>query len=185
MEQTEIEIKVLKRDMDSRADEKTIENAVFVEDSEYLYTVTELTLRGKYNRVYTVVTDFLEIEENEVVVNDNLLVMCVFNVLVIIDVLQNKVIKTIKFDDTLLYGIYNFKSGYFVHGETINYLLTENFDTAWQCGCDEIFFNSKARKDLVVFDDYVVAFDSLGYKHYYNENGEFKTEYFPEYVMPK
>lgn len=185
MEQTEIEIKVLKRDTHAKADAQTIESAVFVEDSEYLYTVTELTLRGKYNRVYTVVTDFLEVERNEVAVNDNLLIMCVFDVLVIIDILQDKAVKTIKFDDTHLYGVYTFKSGYFVHGETINYFLTENFDTAWECGCVEIFFNSKVRKDLVVFDDYVVAFDSHGYKHYYNETGEFKTEHFPEYKMTK
>lgn len=183
MTETRIELKTLKRDMQTKVDAQTVENAIFVENSEYLFTVTQIKLVGKYNRVYNVVTDFIEVEPDCVVVDNDLLIICLAFEVAIVDLKQDKTVRVIDFDDNQLFGIFQFKSGYFIHGEAVNLYWNKNFDILWRESCGARFFNSKVKKDLEVFEDYIVAFDWNGDKHYYNETGEFKREHYPQYSM--
>lgn len=184
MEQTKIDVKILKNDSHTEVDQQTIANAIFVEDSKCLYTVSQITLSGKHNGMYTVVTYYTELCSNRVVVDNNLMIICMSFQLVIVDLRQNKLLRTVFIDDFgEFFGIYKFKAGYFLHGEVFNYFVDSNFKVVWFLSGRDIFANPKVKNILEIFDDYITVFDWLGDKYYYNESGEFKVEYYPEYSM--
>ena len=183
MEQTKIDIKVLKDDLKIPVDEKTKSNAIYVENSKYAYTVSQITLRGKHNLICTVVSDFVSLTTRRVIVDNDWLLICLFKEIAVVNLKENRVHKVVDFECYELFGIYKFKTGYFVHGELDNRFLDKDFDMIWELGCGDIFFNSKVEKDFEIFEEYIVAWDWYGYKHYYNESGEFKTEHYPEYRM--
>ena len=114
--------------------------------------------------------------------NDWLLI-CLFKEIAVVNLKENRVYRVVDFECYELFGIYKFKTGYFVHEELDNRFLDKDFNIIWEWGCGDIFFNSKVEKDFEIFEEYIVAWDWDGYKHYYNESGEFKTEHYPEYRM--
>ena len=183
MEQTKIELNVIQGDFKTEVDAQTIASAIYVEESRQLHTVSKITLSGKYSRVYTIVDFFFGATKDKVLIDDDLLIVCLFSTLVIIDLKEDKLKQVIDFNCWQLFKLFKFKSGYFIHGEGENRFLDKDFNVVWKESCCDIFFNSKVEKDLEIFDDYIVAWDWYGHKHYYNESGEFKTEYYPEYRM--
>ncbi|MCH5163962.1 MAG: hypothetical protein J1F36_02980 [Clostridiales bacterium] len=181
MEETKIDIKILKSVFQLPIDAQTIENAIFVEDTKELLVASQIELSGKYNRTYTVVSHFIELDPNRVLIDNDLLIIILFSELAIIDLQQDKLLRVIDFNCWELFRIFKFKSGYFLYGEGENRFLNKNFDVVWEKGCIDIFVNPDVKEDLEIFDNYVTVFDWYGYKHYYDETGEFKTEHYPEY----
>ena len=180
MEQSKIEIKIL-NDLKSPPNAQIIENAIYVEDEQNAI-VSEVTVSGKFNRKYTVIGYLVELNQDRVLIDDNLLIVCLWSNLAIIDMKQNKLLKSMTLCDMgELFGVYKFKSGYFIYGELENFFINEHFEVVWEMGCIDIFVNPKAEKELEIFDDYISVYDWYGYKHFYNESGEFKEEYYPEY----
>ena len=182
MEQTKIDIKTLKDDVSILLDEQATTGTIFVESAKSS-VLSQITLSGKYNHTYTVATSYVNLTHERVLVHDKLLVICAIFDLAIIDLEQNTLLQIINLCKYSLFSIHKFKTGYFIHGELLNYFLNHNFEIVWQEGAIDIFSNSKVEKDLEIFEDYIVAWDWYGYKHYYNESGEFKTEHYPQYRM--
>lgn len=185
MQETNVEIKILKQDVDFPVDPSTVDNVIFAENSNKLTSVSQIVLSGKYNRTYNVLTYFFVPELCRVLVDGDLLIFCTFSELVVVDLNQDKVIKSVDFDCYQLFEIAKFKSGYIIHGEGEIRFLNRAFDVVWEGHCADIFANIIAEKDFEVFEDYVVAIDWNGYKHYYNESGEYKIEYCPKYDPDK
>lgn len=181
MQETKIEIKIIKQDIDIPVAPNTVDNVIFVENNKNLYSISRIILSGRFNRTFNVITGYFALLERATLIDGNLLIFCTFSELVAIDLKQNRIIKTIDFKSSQIFEIVKFKSGYIIHGEEDMRFVNGDFDIVWECGCADIFVNSRAEKDFEVFDDYVTVIDWYGYKHYYNENGEFKCEYHPEY----
>lgn len=181
MQETKIEIKIIKQDIDIPVAPKTVDNVIFVENNKNLYSISQIILSGRFNRTFNVITGFFVLHERTTLIDGDLLIFCTFSELVVVDLTQNKVIKSIDFDSSQIFEIVKFKSGYILYGEEEMRFINRNFDIVWECGCADIFVNSRAEKEFEVFDDYVTVIDWDGYKHYYNEDGEFKCEYYPEY----
>ena len=182
MEQTKIEIKILKNDCNKILDKQDIESSFFAESNKSS-VLNQITLSGRYNCVYTIATSYFDLTEKRVILDDNLLFICLISKIVVIDLTKETLLHTIDMGRCWLYQICKFKSGYFLHGELNNYFLDKSFYVVWEESCCDIFFNSKVEKDLEIFENYIVAWDWYGWKHYYNESGEFKTECYPEYSM--
>ena len=181
MEQTKIDIKSEEELLNKPLTAQVLENAIFVDEADYGLVVSHITVSGKYNREYKILAFCVQPNDDRVLVEDELLIICLWSNLLVIDLKADKLIRNIKLDEWEMFRIFKFKDGYFIHGECENYYLNKNFDPVWEAGCIDIFVNPKVEKDLEIFDDYVTVFDWCGYKHYYNENGEFKTEHYPEY----
>lgn len=164
-------------------DKKILDTAIFVENADYGLRVSHITITGKYNREYTIVAFAVKLNENRILIDRDFLIICLWSNILIIDLKTDKLIRNIDLDCWEMFSISKFKSGYVVHGEGEIRFINQDFDIVWKMGCCDIFSNSKVEKEFTVFDDYVVAYDWYGYKHYYNEGGEFKTEYYPEYNM--
>ena len=182
MEETAIDITIIKDDVKILVGEQAIANAIFVERAQSS-VLTQIILSGKYNRVYTVATCYINLTHERVLVHDNLLIICAEFDLAIIDIEESKLLQIINIDKHTLFSIHKFKSGYFIHGELLNFFLNKDFQIVWEEDCGDIFYNGNVKYILEIFDDYITVFDWYGKKHYYNENGEFKHECFPELRM--
>ena len=178
MADTEYETKIIKSDMETPVEQHIIDDSFFVEDKNKPYLVSQIILSGKYNRIYNVVTYFITLNDDLVIVDGDILVFAVFTQFVIVDLKQDKLIRTVKPENGQIFGIYKFKSGYFLRGETANCFLDKDFNIVWENGCIDIFVNFKTERDFEIHEDYITAYDWYGYKHYYNERGEFKEEYY-------
>ena len=176
-----IEITSSENLLDPPLDEQTLENAIFVEKAPYALRISRIAVSGKYNREYKIVAFCVGLNDNRVLIDGDLLIICLWSDLLIIDLKTDKLLRDIEFDSWELFAIYKFKSGYLIHGEGENYFLNQNYEVVWKLGCVDIFVNYKVKKELEIFDDYITVFDWYGSKHYYNETGEFKTEHYPEY----
>ena len=183
MEHTKIDITLVRDDDRITVDEQTIANAIVAESFEKLYSVYQIKLSGKHTRQYNVLTGWASLSNKDVLVDDNLLIIALTYDLAVIDLQQDKLVRIIELSDYQLFSIVKFKSGYIVHAELDTYFLDKNFAIVWQEGCVDIFFNSNVENDFEVFEDFVIAYDWYGYKHYYDESGEFKHEYYPELSM--
>ena len=184
MEQMKIKITSSENLLKPPLDEQIIKGAIFIEDAPYALHVSNVTIHGKYHREYKIIAFCIGLNINRVLIHGDLLIICLWSDILIIDLIADKLLRVVPVADSgELLGIYKFKSGYFVNGELENYFLNHNFEIVWQVGAIDIFSNSKVEKDLEIFEDYIVAWDWYGYKHYYNESGEFKTEHYPQYRM--
>ena len=90
MEQTKIELNVIQGDFKTEVDAQTIASAIYVEGARQLHTVSKITLSGKYNRAYTIVDFFFGATKEKVLIDDDLLMVCLFSTLVIIDLKEDK-----------------------------------------------------------------------------------------------
>lgn len=185
MQETTIEIKVLKQDIDIPVDPSTVDDLIFAENSRKLNSISQIMLTGKFNRTYSVITNHFVLNKHTVLIDNDFLIFCTFSELVVVDLTQNKVIKSVDFNRSQLFEIVKFKSGYIIHGEEEIRFIDSNFDVVWECGCVDIFVNIRTENDFEVFDDHAIAIDWYGYKHYYNESGEYKREYCPQYDPDK
>lgn len=185
MEEIKIELKSSDDLLETPLDEQTLENAIFVEGANYALRISTITVSGKYSREYKIVAFCVGLNENRVLVDGDLLIICLWSDILVIDLQSDRLLHDIDLDCWELFGVYKFKSGYFIHGEGENRFLDKEFNVVWEESCCDIFVNSKVEKDFEIFDDYVIAYDWFGGKHYYDEHGEFKTEHYPEYSMSK
>ena len=182
MEQIKIDIKVIGDNLKEALDETIIANAIVVENFGIYNRAFEVTISGRYNRTYTIVSEWTEITLKSILIEKDLLIIILSYSIAVIDLNQNRLLQLIKLDSSL-FSIHRFKSGYFIYGELLNYFLNQKFEVVWDNGCADIFVNPKVEKELEIFSDYITVFDWCGYKHYYNENGKFKTEHYPKYEM--
>ena len=133
-------IDIIKNDTHASVDLSTLSNVIYVEDSEDLYVVSQITLSGKYNRVYNVVSFFISLDSDRICLDCDTLLIALFEELAIVDLRQDKLVRVIKFDNC--WGIRNIcklKSGYFIHGEGVNYFLNKNFEILWESSSVDIF----------------------------------------------
>ncbi len=182
MQTTKSKIQVIKNDINTYVDLSSLSNVIFIEDSEYHHMISQITLTGKYNRVYDVVSFVDYLDSNKVCIDSDTLLIALFEEVAVVDLQQDKLAGVIKFDNC--WGIRNIcklKSEYFIHCEGVNYFIDKNSDILWKSSSLDIFVNIKVEKDFESCEDYVVVFDWYGHKHYYNEGGEFKCEYFPQF----
>ena len=170
MEDTVIKITVTS--YEDKSECPPLDNLIFAEDRNYMCTVSQICLSGKYNRTYNVITDFHMLSEDTVILDGNLLIICLFNELVVYDIVQNKLHYHVEFDRYQLFSVFKFKSGYFIWGECENRFLNKNFEVVWECSGADIFYNCDVENILEVTDEYVSVYDWLGNKYYYNEKGE-------------
>ncbi|MDE7406630.1 MAG: hypothetical protein K2M89_07155 [Clostridiales bacterium] len=147
--------------------------------------MSQIVLSGKYNKTYSVLSYFITLRDETVLVDGDRLFICLFSEIAVVDLVEDKIVNVIKYECWQLFGIYKFKNGYFVRGEGSNMFLNRNLDCVWEIGCIDIFANPKAENEFEIHDDYIAVYDWYGSRHFYNETGEFKTEYHPEYDMSK
>lgn len=159
MEETKIEITSSENLLDPPLDEQIIQGAIFVEGAPYALRISNITVSGKYNREYKVVAFGIGLNDGRVMIDGDLLIVCLWSDLLIIDLKTDKLLRDIEFDSWELFAIYKFKSGYFIHGEGENYFLNKKFEIMWEKGCIDIFVNYKVDKILEFFDDYITVFD--------------------------
>ena len=186
MQTTEIEIQIIKNDVKTSVDISTISNVIYIEDSPDLHIVSQITLSGQYNRVYNVVSYFITLDANRVCVDNDILLIALYEEIAIVDLRQDKIDRIMKFDNC--WGIRNFckfKSGYFIHGEGVNYFLDKNFNVLWSVSSMDIFANMRVKNDFELYEDYIAVYDWYGNKHFYNENGEFDCKYYPQFNCDK
>lgn len=181
MQETTIKINVLKSDFDEEVDASTLENITFAENAKVLYVITQIDVSGKYRRAYTFATQIQSINEDCILIDGDLLLIILFSELVVIDLKHDKLIKSIDFDCYQLLNICKFKSGYIIRGEGETRFLTKDFEQVWEEGAIDILVNPYAEADFEIFEDYFTVLDWCGYKHFYNETGEFKRKYYPRY----
>lgn len=180
MKQTEIEIKILQNETLVKLDESVLKNAIVENKPPVWYVLSQITVTGQYNRKYNVATFYREVTPENVLIDNNLLFVCLYDEIAVIDLEKDKLVNMIDICRTELFQICKLKEGYFIHGELNNYYLDKNFNVVWELGCADIFYTNKVEKIVEVFDEYITVFDWYGVKHFYNEQGEFKTEYYPE-----
>lgn len=185
MEKTSIKINIIKSDLDTLVNPAELPNVIFAESCDELHTVSQIVLSGKYNKEYCLLAHFVTLNENTVLLDNDRLFICLFNEIAVVDLASDKVIKVIDYESYQLFGIYKFKNGYFVRGEGSNMFLNDNIDCVWKLGCVDIFVNPKVENEFEIHDDYIAVYDWTGSRHFYNEMGEFKTEYHPEYDLYK
>ena len=182
MQTTKINIQIIKDNINSSLDLSTLSNVIFVETGFDIHIVSQITLSGQYNRVYNVVSYIIALDAHRVYIENDMLLIALYENLVIVDLKQDKLARVIEFNDC--WGIRNFckfKSGYFVHGEGVNYFLDKNFNVLWNASSIDIFANIKVKNDFELHEDFVVVYDWYGHKFYYNEKGVFNCEYFPQF----
>lgn len=182
MKETTFTIEVIKKDL-IHVEQSMIDDAFIVEGDDELHMVALIRLRGKYDRDYKVITRYITLTDERVVIDGDIMIVCLYLRLVIVDLAKNEIINTVEFDCSEIFGLYKFKSGYFMHGEERNYFLDKNINVVWEAGCVDIFVNPLAENELEIFDNYITVLDWYGYKHIYNEHGEYKIEYFKEFDM--
>ena len=175
MEQTKIEIESSKKFLDPPLDARTLENAIYVDDADHALVESIVKVSGKYNREYKIVAFCVWLNDERVIVEDDLLIICLWSHVLVIDLKADKLVRNIHFDGYEMFHIFKFKSGYFIHGEGENRFLNKNFDLVWENSCADIFVNPYVEKVLEIFDDYVTVLDWDGYKHFYNETGEIRV----------
>ena len=180
MDNTKFELKLIHRDYNKDIEEDIIKKALVVENSVCLCAATMLKLSGKHEKEYIIVTELDCLYDKKIIINENILIICLTYELAVVDLNTDLVKKQMDINACSLFGVYKFKNGYFIHGEIENIYLNEDFDIVWTESCGNIFFNCKIDNDLEIFDNYITSYDWDGYKHYYNEHGEYKTQYFPE-----
>lgn len=181
MQTTKLDLQIIKNDINSPVDISTLSNVIFIEDSDDLRIVSQITLSGKYNRVYNVVSNYISLDLDRVCLDNDTLIIALFDELAIIDLKQDKLARVVKLKDC--WGIFNickFKSGYFIHCEGVCYFLDNNFNILWESSSIDIFVNSKVENDFELHEDYIVVYDWYGHKYYYNENGVCKCEHYPQ-----
>lgn len=185
MEKTDVKIHIIKEYSSTPVDPSEFDDVICSETGTELHVASQIEISGKYNKTYCVLTGFVRLNDNTVLVDGDRLFICLYKEIVVVDLATDKVVKIIDFDGYQLFGIYKFKSGYFVHGEITNMFLNADTACVWEYGCIDIFVNPRLENDLEISDDYIAVYDWMGDRHYYNESGEFKTEYHPELDMSK
>lgn len=189
MGKTKIEIDTFFKDYTKDLNPNDIENVTYVERSPVVNVATKIKLSGEYVKEYTFLTFAKEISPNRVLVDKNLLVVCLCADIVVIDLNRDEIIVDKYINSYTLYEIYKLKSGYFIWGEGESIFLNDKFEIVWRETCGDIFANlilmNLNKKICEVFDDYITVFDWFGIKHFYNENGEFKNEDYPQYNVDK
>lgn len=183
--ETEFTIEILKNDFKTLLSEDDLKNAIFVEKGDEFHYLSKITVRGKYCREYTVASFISELTPTRVLLDGELLLVLLWSELAVIDLEQNKLLRVIDFESWELFGIYKFKSGYFIHGEDSTRYLDDNFNLLWEEGCVDAFANIKVDNEVKIFDYYWTIIDWCGYNHYYDENGEFMHPLLPQYDCNK
>lgn len=185
MNTIEVKIELLKGCIDTQLETQDYSNAIVVESASELHFLSKITLAGHYCREYTVASELVELNGSRVLPDGKTLLILLWSELAIVDIENNKLSQVIKFDCCELFGIYKFKSGYFIHGEDTTRYLNGNLEQVWERGAIDIFAGCKLDNVVDIFDDYWTITDWCGYKHHYNEEGEFLCEYCPQYDSNK
>ena len=148
------------------------EKAIYVENdnSKAVYCIT---LCGAYSRKYYFVTELSVINTERVLLDGVVLIVCLWSDIVIIDLPTDNKRKVINVTSDLdMFGIYKFKSGYFVHGEMTNRYFDSEFNMLWDAGGRDIFYCPERENSIEIHEDHIDVWDFLGYKYSYNEFGE-------------
>lgn len=179
MEETKLDIRLIKEVPESELDSETRERAIYIE-SDWNSYVYQMTLSGKYNCEFIFISDFTPKNDDTLLLDNTLLFICTFNNIVVIDLEKGEIKQVLNFEIWQIFGIYKFKSGYIVRAEGANVFLDGNLVVKWEEWGADIFVNPLVENEFEIFDDYFTAIDWCGYMHYYNESGNFKTEYHDE-----
>lgn len=182
---TNIAIEILKDDLNTQVASVDLQNAIFIENGEELCCLSKIIISGDYCREYTVASHVLKLDNNRILLDGKLLLVVLWSELAIIDIEQNKLLDVLNFNSWELFGVYKFKSGYFLHGEDSTRFLNGNFNLLWESGCVNIFVNYKTNCEVQIFDGYFTILDWYGYNHFYDENGELTSVYCPQYDCNK
>ena len=181
MDEIRVEIIASEELLDPPIDERITESAFFVEEVSYALRVSKISLSGKYNREYTIVAFTIGLDDKRVLLDGDLLIVCLWSNILIIDLKSNELVRNVELDSCELFEICKFKSGYLIHGEDAIRFMNADFEIAWDEWACDIYANKLVEKEFEVFADYATAYDWYGNKHYFDENGEFKIEPHPEY----
>ncbi len=159
---------------DSTATEAA-QKAIYAENerSESAYCIT---LRGAYERKYYFVTELTEITAERTLLDGDLLIVCLWSDIVVIDMSADKICNVINVTPYLdMFAIYKFKGGYFVHGETENRFFDSDFNLRWEKSGRNIFYCPDREKSVEIFEDHIDVWDFLGYKYSYDEWGDINS----------
>ena len=173
MDEIKIEFSCAEDFLDKPLPKSVLEGAIFVDKADYGLKESLVKVSGKYNREYKVVAFCVPLDDDRVIVEGDMLILCLWSNLLVIDLKADELIKNIHFDGYEMFRIFKFKEGYFIHGEGENRYLNKDFDLVWQNSAVDIFVNPDVKEALEIFEDYVTVYDWTGYKHFYNEKGEF------------
>ncbi len=146
--------------------------AIYVENahSDVVYCIT---LCGAYERKYYFVAELSLIYKERVLLDGDMLIICLRSDIVIIDLPTDKLRKAINVTSDLdMYGIYKFKEGYFVHGEMTNRYFDGGFDLLWEESGRDIFFCPDRENSIEIHEDHIDVWDFLGNKYTYDELGD-------------
>lgn len=185
MKETTITISILKRDLRTQVISSDFDNVIFSETGAELHTVSQIDLSGEYNKTYRVLADFVGLNDETVLIDGSRLFICLFDEIAVVDLTTDKVESIINYENYQLFGIYKFKSGYFVRGEGSNMFLDNDLACVWELGSVDIFANPIVENQFEIHDDYIAVYDWCGYRHFYDEAGMIKIEEHPEYDMNK
>ena len=122
MQTTNIDIQIIKNDFHADVDLSTLDNVIFADNSDELHVVSQITLSGKYNGVYNVVSFIEQLTLDTICLDEDVLLIAIAEQVAVVDLKQDKLICVLKLDYCgSLFNICKFKSGYFIHGECSDY----------------------------------------------------------------
>ena len=175
MQNAEITIEDLGTVAGNSAATVAVQKAIYVEN-EHSESVYCITLRGTCERKYYFVTELSVLHEDRVLLDGDLLIVCLLSDIILIDLQADKVRKVVNVtSDPDMCAIYKFKGGYFVHGEMTNRYFDSDFNLLWGASGRDIFFCPDRKNSLEIYDDHIDVWDFLGNKYTYDELGEINS----------
>ncbi len=167
---------------EDKIDLNKLNGIIQVEEDLQLYFFSEIKLFGKYNKTLTLLANFANLTEKSVCIDGDLMIIAISCSVLFYDLKNDRILKTVDID-TWTDDCAKLGNGYFVHGELDNFFFNKNYEIVWTDSCGDIFENMKIEDVFEIGKDYVAVFDWFGIKHFYNQNGEFKTEKYKAYDM--
>lgn len=75
MEKISVKINIIRNDLDVQVKPSELDNVIFAEHSDELHTVSQIVLFGKYNKTYSVLSYFITLHDETVLVDGDRLFM--------------------------------------------------------------------------------------------------------------
>lgn len=181
---TEIKVEIVYTGEKLGVTPEQAEGTIFCEGVDRKSMLSLVKVSGKYNRTYKIVTQLVTLRPWRIVLDGDTLIVIGYYKIGIIDLALDALVQTVEFEsDAGIVGIYPLGDGFFIHADDSVGFLTRQWNIAWIKYGPDLLFNTKVPCNPGVYDDYVVVWGWLGDKHYYNEHGEFKCEYYPDLKM--
>lgn len=179
MSETKVTVQTISKNLDKNRDAEVLNSALVIEAASYPEVHVCIKLTGEYEKQYSVIMEYEYLTEHRILIDGNLMFICFMFELVIVDLDTDKLLKRIDFDTYEIFEIHKFKSGYFVYTEGASIFMDSRFEVVYELWCGDIFANIKTDKCFEIFEDHVEVLDWFGVKHFYNEEGEYKTKHYP------